>query len=86
MKKKICTSGAENGLFSKVTRDRESVSGSVQTEFQAASDWSSLGVLPSFSFFPSASKRFVVESDRRVKRWGEGFVCLISGVASTSSH
>lgn len=64
--------------------DRESVSGSVQTEFQAASDWSSLGVL--LFFFFSVSKRFVVESDRRVKRWGEGFVCLISGAASMSSH
>lgn len=45
---KTRTSGAENGLFSKVTRDRESVSGGVQTELQAASDWSALGVLPSF--------------------------------------
>lgn len=36
--------------------------------------------------FFSASKRFVVESDRRVKRWEEGFMCLISGVASMSSH
>lgn len=37
--------------------------------------------------FFSVSKRFVVESDRRVKRWGGGeFMCLISGVASMSSH
>lgn len=83
---KTRTAGAENGLFSKVTRDRESVSGAVQMEFQAASDWSALAVLPFFFFFFSVSKRFVVESDRRVKRLRGGFMYLISAVASMSSH
>lgn len=36
---KTCTSPAENALFSLITRDRESVSHSVQTELQAVFDW-----------------------------------------------